>query len=40
MNAICSNTDATREYHTYVSKKEKDKYYTIPLICGLENMHK
>ena len=31
-NAICSNKDATRYYHTYsreISQKEKDKYHMI-----------
>ena len=27
-NAICSNMDATRDYHTKGSQKEKDKYTT------------
>ena len=32
-NAICSNIDAARDYHTKWTKKEKDKYNTISLIC-------
>ena len=30
-NAICSNMDATRDYHTKSSQKEKDKYHMRPL---------
>ena len=33
-NAICSNRDAPRDYHTNWSKSEKDKYYVISFICG------
>ena len=33
-NAICSNMDGPRDYHTKWSKTEKDKYI-IPLICGI-----
>ena len=33
-NAIHSNMDATRDSHTKVSLKEKDKYHMISLICG------
>ena len=34
--AICSNMDATRDYHTKWSKsKEKDKYHRISLISGI-----
>ena len=29
-NALCSNMDATRDYHT---KSEKDKYHMIPHMC-------
>ena len=31
-NVICSNMDATRDYHTKQSKSEKDKYHMISLI--------
>ena len=34
-NAICSNMDATRDYHTKWSKSEKDKYHVISLICRI-----
>ena len=34
-NAICSNTDGPRDYHTKWSKPEKDKYHMISLICGI-----
>ena len=34
-NTICSNMDATREYHTKWSQKEKDKRHMISLICGI-----
>ena len=34
-NAICSNMDATRDYHTKWSQKEK--YHMISLICGIQN---
>ena len=35
-NAIFSNLDEPRNYHTRkVSQTEKDKYYMIPLICGI-----
>ena len=34
-NAICSNMDATRDYHTKLSKSEKDKYHMISLIYGI-----
>ena len=29
---ICSNMDGLRDYHT---KSEKDKYFLIPLTCGI-----
>ena len=31
-NAICSNMDGPREYHTKRNKLEKDKYFMISLI--------
>ena len=31
-NAICSNSDGPRNYHTKWSQKEKDKYHMIELI--------
>ena len=34
-NAICSNMNATRDYHTKWSKPDKDKYHMILLICGI-----
>ena len=34
-NAICSNTDATRDYHTKGSESEKDKYHKLSLKWGL-----
>ena len=34
-NAICSNMDGPKDYHTKWSKTEKDKYYMISLICGI-----
>ena len=37
-NALCSNVDATRDYHTKRSQKEKNKYRMITLICGIQNM--
>ena len=34
-SAICSNMDATRDYHTKLNKPdEKDNCYVILLICG------
>ena len=33
-NAICSNMDAARDYHTKWSKSEGDKYM-ISFICGI-----
>ena len=34
-NAICSNMDGPRDYHTKWSKPDKDKYQMISLICGI-----
>ena len=34
-NAIGSNMDWPRDYHTKWSKSEKDKYHMISLICGI-----
>ena len=34
-DAICSNMDGSRDYHTKWSKSDKDKYHMIWLICGL-----
>ena len=34
-NAICSNIDGLRDYHTKWSQTEKDKYLMISLICGI-----
>ena len=34
-NAICSNVDGPRDYHTNFSKSDKDKYHMISLICGI-----
>ena len=34
-NAICSNMDGPRDYHTKWSKSDKDKYHMVSLICGL-----
>ena len=34
-NAICSNMDGSRDYHTKWSKSEKDKYHMISLIFGI-----
>ena len=35
-NAICSNIDGPRDYHTkWVSQIEKDKYRMISLTCGI-----
>ena len=34
-NAICSNMDGLRGYHTKWSKSDKDKYHMISLICGI-----
>ena len=37
-DAICSNMDGPRDYHTKWSQKEKDKYHMVSLICGIWNM--
>ena len=34
-NAICSNMDRPRDYHTKLSQSEKDKYYMVSPICGI-----
>ena len=34
-NAICSNMDGPRDYHTKWRKSEKDQYHMRSLICGL-----
>ena len=34
-NAICSNMDKPRDYHTKWGKSDKDKYHMILLICGI-----
>ena len=34
-NAICSNMDGLRDYHTKRSKSDKDKYHMISLTCGI-----
>ena len=34
-NAICSNMDGSRDYHTEWSKSEKDKYHMTLLICRI-----
>ena len=34
-NAICSNMDATRDYHAKWTKSEKDKYHMISLKYGI-----
>ena len=34
-NAICCNMDGSRNYHIKSSQKEKDKYHTISLLCGI-----
>ena len=36
-NAIFGNMDTTRDYHTKLSQKGKDKYHMILLICGIKN---
>ena len=33
-NAICSNMDESRDYHTEVRQRKKDKYHMISLVCG------
>ena len=35
--AICSNMNGPREYHTELSKSDKNKYYIISLITVSEN---
>ena len=37
-NAMCSNMDGPRDYHTKRSKSERDKYHMILLTCGIQNM--
>ena len=37
-NAIFSNMDVPRDYHTNWSKPDKNKYHRISLICGIQNM--
>ena len=37
-NAICSNIDWPRDYHTKWSKSDKDKYDMISLICGINEL--
>ena len=34
-NAVCSNMDATRNYHTKWSKKDEAKYHIVSLTCGI-----
>ena len=34
-NAICSNMDGPRDYHTKWGKSDKDRYHTRSLICGI-----
>ena len=35
-NAICSNMDGPRDFHTEeVNQGEKDKYHMLLLICGI-----
>ena len=34
-NAICSNMDGLRDYHTKWSKSDKDKYHMISLLRGI-----
>ena len=34
-NAICSNRNGPRDYHTKRSKSEKGRYHMISLICGI-----
>ena len=34
-NAVCSSTAATRDHHTKWSQKEKDRYRTVSLVCGI-----
>ena len=37
-HAICSNMDATRDYHTKRNKSEEDKHHMMSLICGESKM--
>ena len=34
-NAICSNIDGPRDYHTKWSKSDRDKYHIISFICDI-----
>ena len=34
-NAICPNMDGTRDSHTELSQKEKDKHYMVAHISGI-----
>ena len=34
-NAVCSNMDATRNYHTKWSKKDEANYHIVSLTCGI-----
>ena len=34
-NVIYSNMDESRDYHTKLSKSDKDKYHMISLICRI-----
>ena len=34
-NAICSNMDGPRDYHTEWSQTEKDKYHMISILSGI-----
>ena len=36
-NAICSNMDVSRHYHTKWNKPDKDKYHVISLMYGYKN---
>lgn len=39
--AICSNMDEPKNWHTEWSQSEKDKYHIMSLICGiLQNGYK
>ena len=38
-NDICSNMDATRDFHTKWSQKDRDKYCIISLTCGIKIWH-
>ena len=38
-NVICSNIDATRDYHTKQSKSEKDKYLWYHLYVKAKILH-